>query len=98
MRHSLAISSIEDLTYENIAEDELPLFLDIFEYCMKKTAVSGARIALFDLDDFAIMRDRRITSGTLKITRRTVLGQIQWFGRFETGPKLAEIIGTLEEG
>ncbi|EAQ43719.1 hypothetical protein MED193_12648 [Roseobacter sp. MED193] len=96
MRKAYAIPKIEDVTFEGCYADVLPLYLDIFERCMKATAVCRARTAIFDLSDFTCLQDHGIGEGTLTIERRDILNQIQWFGRVVASDAKVKIIGTLE--
>ena len=96
MSKAYAIPQIEDVNFEGCSADVLPLYLDVFERCMKAIAVCRARSAHFDLCDFTCLRDNGIGKGTLTIERRDILNQIQWFGRVDAGTVKIEMIGTLE--
>ena len=96
MSKAYAIPQIEDVSFDGRYSEVLPLYLDVFERCMKATAICRARTACFDLSDFTCLRDHGISKGTLTIERRDILNQRQWFGRIEAGTAKIEMIGTLE--
>lgn len=88
--------SIEDIQNEGCDELEVEALCDIFERCMKRTAISLARKACFNMADFEYACRAAVDDFTLTVEKSTQAGAEQWVGLFEAKGKTLRLLGTLE--
>ena len=86
-------ASIEDVQNTGCTELEQEYLLDTFTSLMKRSAVMLLSKGEFNLADFKYSKSNFI----LKLERKLINGQEQWWGVFQDGEKLLKVIGTLEE-
>jgi hypothetical protein len=82
--------------YSELGSGNKPLNFLLSGCTVKKTAITLARKAWFELTDYATAKQRGIDRFTLMLERRNVNDQEQWQGTFEYGSKNLKVIGTLE--
>ena len=88
---------IEDIEKENCTEEETEKLLDIVEKIIKRTAVSLARKAYFELEDFEFGRRNKIQNFSLILEKRIIKGQEQWCASFTANNKKLNAIATLNQ-
>jgi hypothetical protein len=88
---------IEDIQNDKCTDSEIEALLDIFAYCVKKTATTLAKKSWFELEDFVSAKRNGINRFKLTLERQKVYKQEQWWGTFEYGSKKLKVIGTLEK-
>ncbi|MFH1159108.1 MAG: hypothetical protein V1721_09580 [Pseudomonadota bacterium] len=87
---------IEDVQNEKCTDRELEILLDIFTRTVKKTAVTLARKAWFDLNDFSGAKENGLNGFSLTLEKHTKTGAEQWRGTFEKFGKRLKVLATLE--
>lgn len=88
---------IEDIVNTKCTDTELNALLDVFEYTVKKMAITLARKSWYELKDYATAKQRGIDRFTMMLERKDILGQEQWYGIFLNDNKSLSVIGTLEK-
>ena len=86
-------ASIEDVQNTGCTKLEQEYLLDTFTSLMKRSAAMMLSKGEFNLADFKYSKSNFI----LKLERKLINEQEQWWGVFQDGEKLLKVIGTLEE-
>ena len=97
MSRLLNKASIEDVQNTGCTKLEQEYLLDTFTSLMKRSAAIMLSKGEFNLGDFKYSKRRELSNFTLKLERKLIKGQEQWWGVFQNGEKLLKVIGALEE-
>ncbi len=75
----------EKITNNGVDAQIIEHFLDMAYYAIERISPTKARIAIFELSDFATAKRRGISEFTLKLTRQKPTAREMWTAKFTRG-------------
>lgn len=89
---------VDNCTHEKACnQQDLELFIQVFEAAISETVQTSAQISRFELRDFSFVNDENIKCYALTLSREKEKTDERWEGKFTNGIKIL-ILSAVAEG
>lgn|GEM_PF-3754346 len=88
---------VDNCTHDKACDQQdLELFIQVFEAAILETAQTSAKMARFELGDFSFIDDENIKCYTLMLSREKEKTVERWDGKFTNGIKILSLSAVTE--